>query len=499
MVRIDASPALALPGVEAVYTAADIPGDLRVGIIHKDWPVMNPEGGRTSYLGDVLAIVVAVDRPTARAAAELIDVEYVVLTPFADTTSALADGADDAVWELPGNVLSTSVYARGDAETALAESAHVVRQTFQTQRIEHAFLEPESTLAVPGPEGLHVYSGGQGIWDDRDQIAALLGLLDRLAEQAGISGWEIRDRNVITPGDVWGPGQLMDDGCKGARSCLDAVRPAVDRAVAEGHAVGVGLGLKNSGLGNGFHEVAKAVVRFDDGGGVEVRHGWTQMGQGIHTVALQVACTEFGVAPERVTVLVDTSRELGKGQTTGSRGTLMGAGSVQDACRNAIAAGCTPNVDHEGIYEIDWTNKLGDDVEHPLIHSTFGYAAQVVVLDRESGNVIRVIAAHDVGKAVNPLLVQGQIEGAVHMGLGYALSEDFPTDDDARPTVNTLRGLNIIRPKDMPPVEVVLIEEPSRTAPMASRAWARSAWCPPPVRWPLPCTTRTASGATGSP
>jgi aldehyde oxidoreductase len=294
---------------------------------------------------------------------------------------------------------------------------------------------------------------------------AMEGLLDRLAERVGITGWEIRDRNVITPGAEWGPGQVMDDGCKGARSCLDAVRPVVEAAVAEGRAVGLGLGLKNSGLGNGFHEVAKAVVRFEDDGVVEVRHCWTEMGQGVHTVALQVACEELGVAPERVRVVVDTTRELGKGQTTGSRGTLMGAGAVQAACRAALAADCAPGVDHEGSYVVDWTNKLGDGLEHPVIHSTFGYAAQVVILDRETGAIEKVVAAHDVGRAVNPLLVEGQVEGSVHMGLGYALTEDFPTDDECRPTVTTLRGLNIIRAKDMPPVEVILIEEPQPDSP----------------------------------
>ena len=191
----------------------------------------------------------------------------------------------------------------------------------------------------------------------------------------------------------------------------------------------------------------------------------TEMGQGIHTVALQVACTELGIAPERVRVVVDTTRELGKGQTTGSRGTLMGAGAVADACRAALAADCAPNVDHEGLYEIDWTNKLDDGVENPIIHSTFGYAAQVVIVDRDTGAVERVVAAHDVGKAVNPLLVEGQVEGAVHMGLGYALTEDFPSDEACRPTVTTLRGLGILRAKDMPPVEVILVEEPQPNAP----------------------------------
>ena len=611
IVRIDTSAAEAIDGVVAVFTGADVPGEMRVGIIHTDWPVFIPEGGRTSYVGDVLAIVVAEDRATARRAAEAIQVTYEVHTPITDPVAAVTNGCDDAVWELDGNVLSRSVYARGDVDAALAASAHTIHEVFQTQRIEHAFLEPESTLAVPTEDGgLHVYSGGQGVWDDRDQMASVLGIdpqkitvelvsnggafggkedmanqaqtalaawllrrpvlctvsreeslrmhpkrhpirievwagcdaegkltamrarmvgdsgpyasvgmkvleraaghasgpytlpnidveavaartnnpvcgafrgfganqaqfamegvMDRLAEAVGIDGWEMRSRNAVSPGAIWGPGQIMDDGSLGARACLEAVKPAWDEARAAGKAVGLGLGLKNSGLGNGFKEIAKAVVRFDDdyheGGEVEVRHCWTEMGQGIHTVAQQVAVTELGVSADRVRVVVDTTYELGAGQTTGSRGTLMGAGSVADACQAALADGCQPGVDYFGEYRVDWTNKLSDGVENPIIHSTFGYAAQMVVLNDE-GAVERVVAAHDVGKAVNPLLCEGQIEGAVHMGLGYALTEDFPADENGWPTNMTLKSLGILRPKDMPPVDVILVESPQPGAP----------------------------------
>ncbi len=611
IVAIDTSAAEAMDGVVAVYTGADVPGEMRVGIIHKDWPVFIPEGGRTSYVGDVLAIVVADTRANARRAAEAVAVTYEVHTPITDPVAAVTNGTEDAVWELDGNVLSRSVYARGDVDAALAASAHTVHEVFQTQRIEHAFLEPESTLAVPHGDGtMHVYSGGQGVWDDRDQMASVLGIepqqitvelvsnggafggkedmanqaqtalaawllgrpvlctvsreeslrmhpkrhpiriemwagcdaeghltalrarmvgdsgpyasvgmkvleraaghasgpytlpnidveavaartnnpvcgafrgfganqaqfamegvMDRLAEAVGIDGWEMRSRNAVAPGAIWGPGQIMDDGSLGARACLEAVKPAWDEARAAGKSVGLGLGLKNSGLGNGFKEIAKAVVRFDDdyhnGGGVEVRHCWTEMGQGIHTVAQQVAVTELGVSADRVRVVVDTTYELGAGQTTGSRGTLMGAGSVADACQAALADGCQPGVDYFGEYRVDWTNKLSDGVENPIIHSTFGYAAQMVVLDDE-GAVEKVVAAHDVGKAVNPLLCEGQIEGAVHMGLGYALTEDFPADENGWPTNMTLKSLGILRPKDMPPVDVILVESPQPGAP----------------------------------
>lgn len=606
VVTIDSSVALAVDGVVAVFTAADIPGELRVGLIHKDWPVMIPQGGRTSYLGDVLAIVVAHDRATAVRAADLVRVEYKVHEPKTDPVRTVTD-KEDAVWGLEGNILSTSSYQRGDVDTALETSAHLVKETFQTQRIEHAFLEPESTLAVPKDHGLHVYTGGQGIWDDRDDIARVLGVepsvittelvsnggafggkedmsnqvhtalsawlldrpvqitlsreqsllmhpkrhpirmtyeagcdsdgkltavrarmlgdsgpyasvgmkvleraaghatgpyvveavdveavaartnnpvcgafrgfganqaqfamegvMDRLAEQVGISGWEIRSRNVVTPGTVWGPGQIMDDGCLGARLCLDAVKPSYDAAIESGLPVGVGLGLKNSGLGNGFDELAKAVIRFRGDGVVEVRHCWTEMGQGVHNVALQVAVEELGVAAEQIEVIVDSTRELGAGQTTGSRGTLMGAGAVQDACRTALLDNCQVDTDYEGSYRVNWTNSISDGLENPVIHSTFGYAAQLVILDPESGDVQRVVAAHDVGRAVNPLLCEGQIEGSVHMGLGYALTEGFPTDPSGRPQNTTLRSLDIIRPKDMPPVEVIIVESPQPGAP----------------------------------
>jgi len=257
----------------------------------------------------------------------------------------------------------------------------------------------------------------------------------------------------------------MDDGALGARACLEAVKPAYDQAISDGKAVGVGLGLKNSGLGNGFKEVAKAVIHFTEDGRVQVRHCWTEMGQGVHTIALQVAAEELGVSSDVIDVLVDTSRELGAGQTTGSRGTLMGAGAVQDACLKAIEGGRKIGIDYEGEYRVDWTNSLAENVANPIIHSTFGYAAQLVIIDPDSGKIERVVAAHDVGKAVNPLLCEGQIEGAVHMGLGYALTEGFPCDEVGRPKNLTLKSLNIIRPKDMPDVDVILVESPEPNSP----------------------------------
>ncbi|MBV1892630.1 MAG: molybdopterin-dependent oxidoreductase, partial [Ilumatobacteraceae bacterium] len=572
--------------------------------------------GRTSFAGDVLAIVVADTREHARAAAKLIEVSYKVLTPNTDPRAALERDAPLSVWRTDSNTLSTTAYTRGeDFDESLADSTFTVNETFRTQRVEHAFLEPESTLAVPSGNGgartLHVYSGGQGIWDDRDDIAAVLdidldrvtvelvsnggafggkedmsnqahaslaawlldkpvkctlsrqeslrmhakrhpieleylagcdsdghltalkvravgdsgayasvgmkvleraaghacgpyrwrsidveatavrtnnlvcgafrgfganqaqfameGVLDRLAQAVGISPWEIRKRNVIHPGDVWGPGQIMDDGAGGAEACLDQIKDAYDAAISSGKAVGLGLGMKNSGLGNGFVETSKAVVRFlppvgGQPGRVEVRHGWTEMGQGVHTVALQVAAQELAIDPARIDVIVDTTRQLGFGQTTGSRGTVMGAGAVGDACAAALADDCAIGVDYEGEYVVDWTQHL--DEPNPTIHSCFSFAAQMVIADPESGEIERVVAVHDVGRAVNPMLIEGQVEGSIHMGLGYALSEDFPTDPATGfPTNMTLRSLGILRAKDVPEIEVQLVEIPQPRSP----------------------------------
>ena len=104
-----------------VFTAADVPGELRVGIIHKDWPIFIPEGGRTSYLGDVLAIVVAEDRETARGRRAAGRGRATTCCRRSPTRSPRSQpGRDDAVWGLDGNVLSRSAYARGDVDAALA-------------------------------------------------------------------------------------------------------------------------------------------------------------------------------------------------------------------------------------------------------------------------------------------------------------------------------------------------------------------------------------------
>ncbi|HNS39282.1 MAG TPA: molybdopterin-dependent oxidoreductase, partial [Promineifilum sp.] len=191
VLSIDTSAAEAYPGVTRVITAADVPGDRYIGLIHQDWPVMIAVGETTNYVGDVLAGVVAESEAIARAAAALIKVEYEVYEPVTDPHKALEPGAPKVNHtNANGNLLGRTAFVRGDMEKALANTAYTAKGIFQTQRIEHGFMETESSVAEPIRDGagsmgydpdnegvvLTVLSQGQGVYDDRTQIAKILGL-----------------------------------------------------------------------------------------------------------------------------------------------------------------------------------------------------------------------------------------------------------------------------------------------------------------------------------
>jgi xanthine dehydrogenase molybdenum-binding subunit len=240
--------------------------------------------------------------------------------------------------------------------------------------------------------------------------------------------------------------------------------------------VGIGCGLKNSGIGNGAIERGKVrmVVRRD--GRVELHLGFTEMGQGLHTVAAQCAAEVTGIPSSRFVPSTDTHYELGAGQTTGSRGTLLAGRAVIDAGRklkadldNGLTLGDLAGREYAGETVIDDTTapgKVGKDGKIKT-HTAFGYATQVVILDR-NGKLERVIAAHDVGRAINPQQCAAQIEGSVHMGLGYALTEELPCKD-GMPVTFKLRDLGVLRAQHMPEVEVILVEEPEPEGPFGAK------------------------------
>jgi xanthine dehydrogenase molybdenum-binding subunit len=299
-------------------------------------------------------------------------------------------------------------------------------------------------------------------------VFAIDGMLDRLAERVGIDPFEMRWRNALEVGDRFGTGQILGDGV-GIKACLEAVRDAYQDA----RYAGIGCGVKNTGIGNGLTEHGRAILRPEADGTVTLFHSWTEMGQGVNTVLAQIACEELGVPYERMRVVVDTMRELDTGQTTASRSTVLGGRAIIEAARKVKAAtnggGLEALAGQEffGEVTVDWTSPPGADVEDPVTHFAFGWAVQVVILD-DAGRVQRVVAAHDVGRAINPTLLEGQIEGAAHMGLGFALTEDYVVEGGV-PQTMTLKSLGIIPAPTMPDVETVVVEVPQPEGPYGAK------------------------------
>jgi CO/xanthine dehydrogenase Mo-binding subunit len=240
--------------------------------------------------------------------------------------------------------------------------------------------------------------------------------------------------------------------------------------------------VKNSGVGNGLTEYGKAILRPEADGTVTLFHSWTEMGQGVHTALQQIACEELGVTADRVRVHVDTIRELDTGQCTASRSTVLGGRAVIEAAaklKASLDGGRLEDLagrEFYGEFVVDWTYKPGTGPPGAATHYAYGWATQVVILD-EDGRIERVVAAHDVGKVINPTLLEGQIEGAVHMGLGHSLSEEFVVEGGV-PVTTTLKSLNIVPPAGMPPVECLFIEEHQPEGPYGAKGVGEVALVP---------------------
>lgn len=292
---------------------------------------------------------------------------------------------------------------------------------------------------------------------------AIEGVMDRLAARTGLDRWQIRWLNALRPGDRFATGQVMDASC-GIAATLEAVREAYRSSPRAGLACGV----KNTGIGNGLADVGRVRLEVLDGGRLEVLTGFTEMGQGLYTVLRQVVAHETGVDPERMEVATRSDLAVECGMTTASRATALATmaarrAAVELAVALDAAGGRLESLagrSFRGEYLCDFTVPPGTVAEDPVTHLTFGWATQMVELD-EDGRVARVVAAHDVGRAINPLGCAQQIEGAVHMGLGQALSEDLPCAGGV-PVSTRMRDLGLIPAASSPPVEVVLVEIPDR-------------------------------------
>ncbi len=236
---------------------------------------------------------------------------------------------------------------------------------------------------------------------------------------------------------------------------------------------GLACGLKNTGIGNGMPDASSAQVTIAAPDRVIVDHGWTEMGQGVNTVAQQVVATETGIDPRLIEVVIDTAANQEAGMTTASRATSLVGNALIDACKQLkedlktnTLADLVGNT-YRGEWVVDWTTKPGAMVEKVYTHYSYSYATQLVILD-DDGQVKKITAAHDAGKIFNPTLFEGQLEGSLHMGLGYAISEELVMEN-GRPKSTRLRQMGILRAKEMPEMEIIGVEVPDPYGPYGAK------------------------------
>lgn len=596
VLSIDVSKAEKYPGVHRVVLADDIPGEKKVGLILQDWSVMIAPGKTTHYIGDVLAGVIADSDKIAREAIALIEVDYEVLEPITDVFQAIEG---EAVHKERPNHFDTCQFTIGDAEKAIEESAFVSSGKYETQRIEHAFLEKEAAIARPdGKGGIELFSQSQGVYEDRRQVAMILGLteeqvrvilvpngggfggkedmtvqghtalyaylmnrpvklslrreesirmhpkrhpvfmdisvaadeegkltalqlkaigdtgayasvgmkvmervaghasggyfipeidieaktvytnnipcgamrgfganqvafalescIDDICEQGNFDRWKFRYDNALVDGLTTSTGQQLQG--VGIRQCLEELK---EDFYHHKH-VGLACAIKNSGVGNGMQDESKVIIEIISEDKILLQHGWTEMGQGVHNMALQTLCEETGISPTKIEVKVDTDAQIKTGMTTSSRATALVGLAVINAAQNLKKDLITHTLlqlvgkTYRGAFVCDWTSKPGAEVENPIIHYSYGYAAQLCVLNEE-GKIDKIVAAHDAGKIMNPMLFEGQIEGGVHMGLGYALTEDLPMKDGFLVS-DKMRQLGVLRAHETPEIIVKGVE-----------------------------------------
>ena len=288
--------------------------------------------------------------------------------------------------------------------------------------------------------------------------------IDDLCEKGGFDRWQFRYDNTLIEGDMTSTGQIIHAG-SGVRQTLLAVKDIFKKAKF----AGIACGIKNTGIGNGMADEGKIKIEIISEKKIILNHGWTEMGQGVNTMAIQFLCEETGVDPDIVEVRVDTAEGATAGMTTASRATSIIGNSIANTCKKLKEDLKTQSLNelrgkvYYGEWVCDWTTKPGDETKEIITHYSYSYATQVVVLDDE-GKIDTVYAAHDAGKIINPSLFEGQIEGSIHMGLGYALSEDLELEEGV-PKSTKLRKCAILRAKEMPKMEVIGIEVPDPHGP----------------------------------
>jgi len=373
-----------------------------------------------------------------------------------------------------------------------------------------------------------------------NQVAvAMECLLDEAARALGLDPFTIRAINALGVGDRTAAGEIlkvsvaMGATIEAARDALEKEWPAIKAARAQGRLIGVGVasGFKNVGAGKGKLDDAGAIFALRPGGRIHLRASAVDMGQGIRTALLQVASQVLAV-DERLFDLVtgDTASTIPHGGAVGERQVFVSGKAVELAAREfkkrllqkaAAWLGLSPDnlaldkgaiCDNAGHPVMTLENlaarvtEAGELLEASYYHTTpktyaladkearesvpaaeyrnypaYAYATQVAVVevDRTSGRVkvLRLIAAHDCGRAINPQKVEGQIEGSCLMGLGYALSESYKIDRGI-PKTKTFGQLGVPTVKETPEVTCILIEDPDPGGPFGAKGIAEMATVP---------------------
>lgn len=280
--------------------------------------------------------------------------------------------------------------------------------------------------------------------------------LNLLAKMVGISPWEIRYINAVRPGMSLPNGQIADESTA-LVECLEAVKDVYESSKY----AGIATSFKNSGLGVGVSDVGRCILSVEKEK-VHIRTSAACIGQGIGTVALQIVCEVSDLKPDKIVVEPpDTSRTPDSGTTTASRQTVFTGEALKRAAvklKEALDSGKSlkdlEKVEFHGEFASD-TDPIGSDKKNPVSHVAYGYAAQVVILN-DDGKLEKVVAAYDLGKVVNKKAAEGQIEGGITMGLGYALTEDYPLINSV-PQVKYSK-LGLFKSSDVPDIETIIVE-----------------------------------------
>ena len=373
------------------------------------------------------------------------------------------------------------------------------------------------------------YSGSMRGYGNLESTFAVESQMDELADRLGLDRLEIRRRNTTKSGDV-NPQGFVVTSCA-MRECLEAVADAVDRPAPPPEA-GWRRGVGYAGM---FHvaggariyrsDGCGAIVKMDDFGKVALITGATEIGQGSETVLAMIVAETLGVPLERVEVVnSDTAVKPWDVGAHASRTTFIAGNAARMAAEKlrgdllamaaeqleepverlamndgAIFVAAEPQrrlpyerVARAGHYAPGGRTLVAEAFYDPPttmldkdlrgnVSATYGFAAQAVVLDVEEATgairVRRVVSAHDVGRALNPLAAEGQIHGGIHMGLGYALAERLVVENGQVLTASFM-DYAILRAEDMPELVVRLIESHEAEGPFGAKGLGESGVIP---------------------